>query len=157
MRVFLPASPALLRAWVQHGGAGPAPLTAYAVTPGLRAYYRDADDEELAYAAMARAARASLRLLSTEPRRVVVAVDAPDQSTEFRDDLDEGVVRVTVHLPWRAVVAGFVDDADAERAVARAMSAIDAADLGDDDAEFIVDETGGYELQWYATQELARL
>lgn len=157
MRVYLPASPALLRAWVQERGAGPAPLTGYAVTPGLRAYYADTSDDELEYAAMTRAARASLRLLSTESRRVVVAVDVPDAEIEVRDDLDEGVVRATGHVPWRAFAAAFMDDEEAEAAVAQAVPVVDEADLGDPDAEFLIGETEAYELQWYATQELADL
>jgi hypothetical protein len=157
MRIFLPASLAMLRAWVGERGAGPAPLTGYAVTSGLRAFYVDTDQDELEYAAMTRAARASLRLLSTEPRRVVVAVDVPDATVEVRDDLDEGVVRTTEPVPWRSFAAAFVDDEEAEGAVAQAIPVVDAADLGDSDAEFLVGETEAYELQWFAVQELADL
>ena len=157
MRIFLPASPALLRAWVAERGAGPAPLTGYAVTPGLASYYGDADQEELEYAALTRAARASLRLLSTEPRRVVVAVDVPENAVEVHDELDEGVVRATAHVPWRAFAAAFLDDEEAEGAVAQAMPVVDAADLGDADAEFLIGEVEAHELQWYAAQELADL
>jgi hypothetical protein len=157
MRVYLPASLGLLRAWVQERSAGPAPLTGYAVTPGLRGFYAGADDHELEYVAMTRSARASLRLLSTESRRVVVAVEVNDELVDVRDDLDEGVVRVTSPVPWRSFAAAFVDDEEAEAAVAQAVPVVDAADLGDEDAEFLVGETEGYELQWYATQELADL
>ena len=34
------------------------------------------------------------------------------------------------------------------------MSAIDAADLGDPDAEFVLGDAEDHELAWYATQEL---
>jgi hypothetical protein len=50
-----------------------------------------------------------------------------------------------------------VDDADAEDSVAAAAAAIIAADLGDQAAQDRVDDAEGYELSWYATQELADL
>jgi hypothetical protein len=34
---------------------------------------------------------------------------------------------------------------------------VDAADLGDEQASDLVDDTEGYELAWYATQELTAL
>ncbi len=149
--MFLPATLPLLRAW-RSAGALP-PSTGYAVTPGLRAVL-DGDEEELAYAATTRAARASLRLLAADQgRRVVVAVDA---DAEVRDDLEEGAVR-TPALPWRAVAAGLVDGAEAADAVRRAAAVIDAADLGEQDAELAVGDAEDHELLWYATQELAEL
>jgi hypothetical protein len=58
-------------------------------------------------------------------------------------------------LSWvRAVHA---DDAAAEPDVAAAAAAILEADLGGDDAAFIVDGAEGHELLWYATQELPDL
>src|SRR3954470_23623489 len=84
MRVYLPSTlPALGRA-LAAGEIGPAPLTAYAVTPELREWYANGDLEELEYAALAAAARASLRLLGDDPeappRRVVLAAEVPDQT-----------------------------------------------------------------------------
>lgn len=156
MRVYLPASLTILRRWVATGRIGAAPLTGYAVTPGLREWYIEGDAEELEYAATARAARACLRMLSgTEPRRVVVAIDV--DAVVVRDDLDEGAVQVPSDVPLTAVAAALVDDEEAEVAVAEAIGAIDAADLGDPDAEFVVDAAEGYELQWFASQELADL
>lgn len=153
MRVYVPASLPLLRAW-QAAGQVPGPVTGYAVTPGLRQWYVG-DSEELEYAATARAARASLRLLDgAEARRVVLAVDA---EAVVRDDLDEGAVRVEEPVPWGSVAAGLVDDAAAEQAVRAAAAAVDPADLGDDDAEFTVGEAEAHELLWYATQELRDL
>lgn len=154
MRVYVPASLTLLRAW-QAAGWLPAGLTAYAVTPGLQEWYEHGDAEELEYAATGRAARASLRLLDgAEPRRVVVAVDA---DATVRDDLDDGAVVVDGTVPWQSVVAGLVDDAAAGPAVAAAAAVVDAADLGDDDAEFAVGEAEAHELLWFATQELCDL
>jgi hypothetical protein len=52
------------------------------------------------------------------------------------------------------VVAAYVDNADAEPTVLPAIEAVDAADLGDDDAEFIVGDAEDHDLAWYAAQEL---
>jgi hypothetical protein len=139
-------------------GAAPVELTAFAVTPGLREWYVDDDLEELEYAASREAARASLRLLAADPaaapRRVVVAAEVPDSAVTVRDDLDRGVVRLAGPVPLRVVAAVHIDDADAEEAVQAATAVIDAADLGDADAEATVDDAEGFELAWYATQEL---
>ncbi|MGW3400786.1 DUF6912 family protein, partial [Streptomyces zhihengii] len=83
MRVYVPLTLPGLAAAHQAGELGPGPLTAYAVTPGLREWYVSDDIEELEYAALSRAAAASLRLLAgavgAPRRRVVVAVDVPDR------------------------------------------------------------------------------
>lgn len=158
MRVYLPATVPMLRTLADTGELGPAPLTAFAVTPGLREWYRDDDIEELEYAAMTEAARAALRLLDAEPaaprRRAVVALDA---DAEVRDDLDRGVVRLAAPVTIAQVAAVHLDDADAENAIARAAAAVVAADLGDPAAQDAVDDAEGYELSWYATQELDAL
>ncbi|HEX5566673.1 MAG TPA: hypothetical protein VFY14_07040, partial [Streptomyces sp.] len=82
MRVYVPLTLPGLADAHRKGALGPGPLTAYAVTPGLREWYVSDDVEELEYAALGRAARASLRRLAVDPgaprRRVVVAVDVPD-------------------------------------------------------------------------------
>ena len=73
MRVFLPSTlPALaeaLRAGKagEAGEAGPADQPGYAVTPALREAYASGDEEELEYAALTEAARASLRMLAGDP------------------------------------------------------------------------------------------
>lgn len=161
MRVYIPATSAALRALLETSELGPAPLTAFAVTPGLREWYVDDDLEALEYAASVEAARASLRLLAADgsavPRRVVVAAEVPEGSVTVRDDLDRGVVRLATPIPLGQVASVHVDDADAEAAVRIAVELIDAADLGDADAEDAVDDTEGFELAWYATQELETL
>lgn len=158
MRIYLPATTTVLARLSIDGVLGPEPLTAFAVTPGLREYYLDDDIEELEYAAANEAARAALRLIAADPaaapRRIVVAADVPDPAVEVRDDLDRGVVRigVPVQLAWCASV--HADDADAEETVALAAQRIDDADLGDAEAEELVDDAEGFELSWYATQEI---
>lgn len=158
MRVYLPATLALLRRWV--AAAEVPPGTGYALTPGLRAQLVG-DDDELEHAAAYRAARASLRLLDAadEPRRVVVVVETGSDAgtVEVRDDLDDGAVRTTIALPLRSVAAGMVDGAEAEAAVRAAAAVVDDADLGDEEAELAVGDAEDHDLLWYATQELADL
>jgi hypothetical protein len=158
MRVYLPATVPMLRALLAGGEHGPAPLTAFAVTPGMREWYRDDDIEALEYAALHEAARAALRLLDADPaaarRRAVLSADVP---AEVRDDLDRGVVRLAEPVALERIAAIHIDDADAQEAIARAAAAVIAADLGDPAAQDTVDDADGYELSWYATQELETL
>ena len=83
MRVYLASTLPALAAALQAGQIGPAPLAGFAVTPALREWYASGDLDELEYAAMAVAARASLRLLAADsaapPRRVTLAADVPDE------------------------------------------------------------------------------
>lgn len=159
MRVYLPSSTLGLRDLVDTGALGAESTTAFAVTPGLREWYVDDNIEELEYAATMEAARASLRLLDGAPaaarRRVVLAADVPDDAVTVRDDLDRAVVRIAGPLAMSQVVALHVDGADAEPAVAAAAQAIVAADLGEDGAQDVVDDAEGFELCWYASQEIA--
>jgi hypothetical protein len=161
MRVYLPATLTTVRAALDAGEIGPAPLTAFAVTPTLREWYAEGDLEELEYAALIDAARASLRLLDADPtaarRRVVIAAEVPDQQVRQRPDLDRAVVELADSVPIAKVVSAHVDDPTAAEVVAAAAASVVAADLGDDDAQFTVDEAEGQELQWYATQELGSL
>lgn len=161
MRVYVPATITDLRALVADAVLGPAPITAFAVTPGLREWYLDDDAEELEYAASVEAARASLRLLDSDEqaprRRVVIAADVPDAQVEVHDDIDRGVVRVLAAVPLAAIASVHVDDAEAEAVVALAAEAVIAADLGDNGSQERVDDAEGFELSWYATQELETL
>ncbi|WP_200828347.1 hypothetical protein [Mycobacterium sp. 3519A] len=132
--------------------------TAFAVTPTLREAYAEGDDDELADVALREAALASLRLMAGEgtsnlpPRRAVVVADV-DGATP-RPDLDDAVVRLAGPLAYDDVIAAYVDNADAEAAVVPAIEAVDAADLGDEDAEFTVGDAQDHDLAWYAPQEL---
>jgi hypothetical protein len=161
MRVYLPSTTTALRDLLNTGVLGPAPLTAFAVTPALREWYLDDDAESLEYAAMQEAARGSLRLIDADPtaarRRVVVALDVPDRQVEIRDDLDRGVVYVSAPVRLTAVASAHLDDEDAEETIAAAAEAIIAADLGDPRSQEKVDDAEGYELSWYANQEIGPL
>jgi hypothetical protein len=164
MRIYVPATWPMLRSLVKTGVLDPIGGTAFALTPGLREAYTSGDDEELEYAAMSHAARASLRLLavelglgeeSTPARRVVVSADLEDVT--LRPDLDDGAVRVAGAVPFEAIAAVHVDTEEAEYAVRQAAAAVDAADLGDLDAEFVVGEAEDHELAWYDPSEVAFL
>ena len=158
MRVYLPATVETLRVLLETGVVGPPPLRGYAVTPALREWYVDDDVEELEYAALLDAARASLRLLDLDPkalrRRVVIAADAP---AVLRPDLDRSAVELAEPVPMRLVASVHVDGPEAEPAVGAAADAVIEADLGSDDAQFLLDEAEGHELAWYATQEIGPL
>lgn len=132
--------------------------TAFAVTPALREAYAEGDDDELAEVALRDAALASLRLLAGDdtpdlpPRRAVLVADAAE--VKPRPDLDDAVVRLTGEVALKDVVAAYVDNSDAEPAVRRAVEVVDAADLGDEDAELTVGDAQDHDLAWYAPQEL---
>jgi len=157
--VYVSSTTSGLRDLLATGAVGGASTTAFAVTPGLREWYVDDDLEELEYAATIEAARASLRMLDTTPaaarRRVVIAADVPDAAVTVRDDLDRAVVQIAGPIPLNQIVAVHVDGAEAEIAVAAAAGSIMAADLGDPAAQDAVDDAEGFELCWYARQEIA--
>jgi len=132
--------------------------TAFAVTPTLREAYAQGDDDELADVALREAALASLRLLAGEgtssmpPRRAVLEAEVADVTA--RPDLDDAVVRLSGPIAFDDVIAAYVDNAEAEAAVLPAMEAVDEADLGDEDAEFVVGDAQDHDLAWYGPQEL---
>lgn len=166
MRVYVPLTLSGLAQAHRTGELGPGRLTAYAVTPGLREWYVSDDIEELEYAALSRAAAASLRMLAGDPavarRRVVVAVDVPDSAATVDPDrsLDPssvGEVRIAGPVPLAKAAAVHADADDAEGAVTAAADALGAADMGDDDAQFTVDGAEDHELLWYGVQEIPGL
>ncbi len=160
MRVFLPSTlPGLAKA-LQAGQVGPGP--GFAVTAALREAYASGDAEELEYAALTEAARASLRLLAEDhaapPRRVVLAAEIPvDQVRPATTDSEPARVVLAEAVPLTRLAAAHVDEPDAADDVRTAARALDAADAGDEDAQFAVDGAEGHELGWYATQELSYL
>ena len=160
MRVFVPSTlPALAEA-LRAGHVGQQP--GYAVTPALREAYASGDDEELEYAALTEAGRASLRMLAADPaappRRVVLAAEIPaDQVKLDARTREPARVLVTAAIPIDTLASAHVDDTVAAQDVRAAAEALDAADSGDEDARFAVDGAEGHELAWYATQELSYL
>jgi hypothetical protein len=166
MRVYVPLTLSGLAEAYKTGELGAGPLLAYAVTPALREWYLSDDIEELEYAALNRAALASLRLLAADAgavrRRVVVAVDVADGAAVADPDraLDPaalGEVRVAGAVKLAKAAAVHVDSEDAAEDVTAAVDALAAADAGDDDAQFVVDGAEDHELLWFATQEIPNL
>ena len=159
MRVYLPSTLTALRRLLDEGALTGAPLPAYAVTDALRAWYDEGDDEELELAAMDLAAAASVRLIDADPdaprRRVVVVAEVA--VAEPVPHVDRAAVRVPEDVPLPLVQAVHVDDPSAVEDVTAAAEAVIAADLGSEDAAFVVAQAEGHELQWYATQEIGIL
>lgn len=167
MRVYLPSTLPGLAELLHTGEIGPAPVRGFAVTPALREWYSSGDMEELEYVAMMYAARKSLRLLAADPaaptRRVVLAAELPDGSSGAvvatgSGGFDEPArVHIARPVQMRDIVSAHIDDRAAASEIGAAVAAIRAADAGDEDAKFVVDGAEGYELQWYATQEISEL
>jgi Family of unknown function (DUF6912) len=162
IRVYLPATVALLATLHKRGELGPAPLAAHAVTPALREWYAEGDDEELEYVAFTRAAQGALQLLRRDAdaprRRVVVSADVP-ASAVLRDDpeLGSSVVRLSIPIRLAAVAAIHVDGADAALDVAAAAQVVEEALAGDPDAQFTVDGAEDHQLEWYDVSEIETL
>jgi hypothetical protein len=165
MQIYIPVTLPMLQQLVTDESLWPVNGTAFAVTPRLREAYAEGDDEELGDVALREAAMASLRLLAgvadgagqpgetiPAPRRAVLVADVADVT--LRPDLDDAVVRIKAPVTTEDVVAAFVDNAAAEAHVTAAVAVIDAADLGDEDAELTVGDAQDNDLAWYAVQEL---
>ncbi|MGW6062187.1 DUF6912 family protein [Streptomyces sp. NPDC055189] len=151
MRVYVPLTLSRLAEVHKAGELGPAPLTAYAVTPALREWVGSDDVEELEYAALSQAAAASLLLIAGDAgsarRRVVLAADVPDAGLEVAaGSVSLGEVRVAGVLGMKKVAAVHVDAGDAEGVVAAAVAAGGQGDAVED-----------HELLWFATQEIPGL
>lgn len=130
VRVYLPVTPAQLAELWQDGQLAVQSSMAYAVTPALREQLTEDDTEQLEYAALLQAARASLALLADEtsaPRRLVVALDVPPSAV----------------APARGGGASAV-----QLAGPRPLSEVACA---------LADGTEDHELAWYATQEIPAL
>jgi uncharacterized protein DUF6912 len=161
VRVYIPATVLMLRTLSTAGELAAVNATAFALTPMLRESYATGSAEELEYAAMLEASRASLRLLAAEleedpeltlPRRAVVSADV-DGAT-LRPDLDYAVVRLAGPVQLKQVAAVHLDTEEAHDVVRAAAAVIDVADLGDGDAEFTLGEAEDHELAWYSPEEL---
>ena len=161
MRVYLPTTLPALRRLLDTGTLGDPPLPGYAVTPGLREWYAEGDDEELEYTALTLAAQASLRLLDADPdappRRAVLAADIADRAVLAAPGVGRGAVHVGEPVGLSLVRSVHVDDPAAEDDVRAAVAAVLEADLGSEDAVFVMEQADGHELQWYASQELGPL
>jgi hypothetical protein len=162
MRVYMPSTLPGLARILRAGQLISAP--GFAVTPALREAYSSGDQEELEYVALTAAARASLRLLAEEPgappRRVVLAVEINDDRVTWAGlDTDAEPARIMIVGPvaTTTLVSAHIDDPQASEDIRTAVEALPAAENGDDDAMFAVDQAEGHELGWYATQELRHI
>ncbi|GAA0796521.1 DUF6912 family protein [Spirilliplanes yamanashiensis] len=160
VRVYVPATVPLLGLLRETGEL--AARHAHAVTPSLREWYAEGDEEELEYVAFTRAAQAALQLLRHDPkaprRRVVISADVPAGSL-VREEVELGSSDVVLAqpVPLRAVAAIHVDSASAGDDVAAAADVVEEALAGDPDAQFTVDSAEDHELEWYAPDELGDL
>jgi hypothetical protein len=159
-RVYLPATIPLL---VRLRTDGTLPLAAgHAVTPQLREWYAEGDEEELEYVAFTRAAQDALLLIQHDPaaprRRVVISADLPPTDVHWSDrDLGSSAVDLTGGIALSQVAAVHVDGTQAESDVGDAASVVDQAMAGDPDAQFTVDGAEDHELEWYDVTEIDQL
>lgn len=158
VRVYVPATVPMIAA-LRDSAELPAPAGAHAVTPSLREWYVEGDEEELEYVAFSRAAQEALRLLHSDPgaprRRIVVSADVPAQVVEpLNQDLGTSAIRLSHPIQWSAVAAIHIDAKEAEIDVAAAAEAVDAAASGDPDAQFTVESAEDHELLWYSPEEI---
>lgn len=156
VRVYVPATAPMLARLREQGLTA---VEAHAVTPTLREWYAEGDEEELEYVAFTRAAQDALLLLRAEPaaprRRVVVSVDVPASAVGRVDgELGSSLVRLTGPLSVGVVAAIHVDGPEAVEDVAAAAEVVAEAQAGDPDAQFTVDGAEDHELEWYDVTEL---
>ena len=156
MRVYIPAQFEMLESLREneliHARSG----WGFAVTDALREFFTAGDDDELAEVAFDEAARASLRLLDSYEgrlprRRVVISADV---AAEPAPDMGEAVVKLSGPVELDSVAAIHIDVEQSEEKVAAAVAAVDAADLGDEDAELTVGDALELPLAWYDVAEL---
>jgi hypothetical protein len=161
VRVYVPATVPML-ADLRASGKLAGPTIAHTVTPALREWYAEGDEEELEYVAFTRAAQAALRLLrhdlSAPRRRVVVSADIALAGLEPADvELGSSTIRLSQPVALTEVAAIHVDGAAAADEVGAAADVVEEALAGDPDAQFTVDGAEDHELEWYAVSELDQL
>ncbi len=162
IRVYVPATVPALTVLRKDGRLGDGPVQAHAVTPALREWYAEGDEEELEYVVFTRAAQDALRLLRRDPaaprRRVVVSADLrADEITRADRALGSSRVALAGTVPFAAVAAVHVDGLAAEADVDAAVKVVEEAIAGDPEAQFTVDGAEDHELEWYDPSELDQL
>lgn len=161
MRVYLPATFAMLTDLNETGKMPVRSGWGFAATPALVEFYTSGDEEEIGYAAYLDAAEASLRLLAigdeeTFPhRRVVISVDVDDAAVTLAPENGESVVALSPAVIELADVAAIhIDIEESEEATKAAIEVIDASDLGDEDAELTVGDAQENFMAFYDPTEL---
>lgn len=161
VRVFLPATFAMLTELEETGQLAARSGWGFTVTPALREFYTEGDEEEIEYSAFLEASMASLRLLAIGDeekfphRRVVISVDVDDSVVTPKPDMGEPVVALNpATITKNNLQAIHVDIEESEAATAKAIAAIDNADLGDEDAELAVGDALDNFMAFYDPTEL---
>lgn len=164
MRVYIPATFAMVTQLRDAGSFTARSGYGFAVTPALREYFTAGDEDDFAEYAFDEASRASMRLLAIgdeeqfQHRRVVISVDVPDDSATSDPELGESVVKLSpAEISFDSVAAIHIDVESSEEATAKAVKVIDEADLGEEDAELIVGDALDNFLAWYDPSELNML
>ena len=163
LRVYLPATlPILARLLADREVTLPDSVLGHAVTPSLREWYTDGNIEELEYVAFTRAAQASLLLLhaddSAPRRRAVISVDVPARLVAIAEtELGASGVALMWPIALAAVAALHTDGLGAIADVTAATEAVARAQMGDPDAQFLVESAEDHELEWYDVSELDQL
>jgi hypothetical protein len=150
MRAYVPVHRRSLHEFVADGRLA-GPRDACAVTPALRDWYAEGDDEDLEYAAQSRAADLSLALIAedADPRRIVLAVDVPFELDPGVDDLVGVTITGAVVLSDVAAVL-----IDAPAAIPAVVAAIEALTRSIAEVPPEVEVLDEHELAWYAPEEL---
>ena len=86
---------------------------------------------------------------------MVISADVADATAD--PEMGESVVRLAGPVKLEDVAAIHVDIAEAEQATAKAIEVVDAADLGDEDAELTVGDAQDNYMAFYDPSELPAL
>ena len=158
MRVYLPATFGMLASLEENKLIHARNGWAFAATDALHDFFTSGDEEEIEAFAFDDAALASIRLLAIGDeerhphRRVVISADVADATAD--PEMGESVVRLAGPVKLEDVAAIHVDIAEAEQATAKAIEVVDAADLGDEDAELTVGDAQDNYMAVYDPSEL---
>lgn len=157
MRVYIPATFAMLESLNADGVLHARNGWGFAATPELTEFFTSGDQEEIEAIAFDDAALASIRLLAIGDeerfphRRVVVSADV---EATGEPDMGESVVKVVGPVELKDIAAVHVDVREAEEATEKAVSLVDAADLGDEDAELAVGDAQDNYMAFFDPSEL---
>ena len=158
MRVYIPATFGMLASLEENKLIHARNGWAFAATDALHDFFTSGDEEEIEAFAFDDAALASIRLLAIGDeerhphRRVVISADVADATAD--PEMGESVVRLAGPVKLEDVAAIHVDIAEAEQATAKAIEVVDAADLGDEDAELTVGDAQDNYMAFYDPSEL---
>ena len=158
MRVYLPATFGMLASLEENKLIHARNGWAFAATDALHDFFTSGDEEEIEAVAFDDAALASIRLLAIGDeerhphRRVVISADVANATAD--PEMGESVVRLAGPVKLEDVAAIHVDIAEAEQATAKAIEVVDAADLGDEDAELTVGDAQDNYMAFYDPSEL---